>query len=150
MVLRGTLTQPWVPFVRLAPGPYTVRQGASWMKSAVLVEHRVFHPGAGVPVRTALRPGRDELIGSAFGLDVEGTGERWQSRPAGCHDGCRDDLAVFVSRQALRGQRDHDELALCIRGRRRSGGWRDRARCRRWWYRGWLRGCAGRRRRGWV
>src|SRR5439155_1555374 len=40
--------------------------------SAVVVEHRVFHPSARVPVGAALWPWRHELVGRVFGLDVEG------------------------------------------------------------------------------
>ena len=37
--------------------------------TAIVVEHRVLHPGAGVPVGAALWPGRDELIRGVLRLD---------------------------------------------------------------------------------
>src|SRR2546430_15026509 len=91
--------------------------------SAVLVEHRVFHPGARVPVRAALWPGRDELVGRVFGFDMERARERRQRGPSGGYNRCGDDFSVLVSRKALRRQGNDDQLARGA-GRRGGGGGR--------------------------
>src|SRR5437870_6459857 len=60
------------PIGPVGPGAvYRAPRGVVDEVSAVVVEHRVLHPGAGVPVRAALWPGRDELVGRVFGFDAE-------------------------------------------------------------------------------
>jgi len=53
-------------------GPWTVDGAPGSVVNevtAIVVEHRVLHPGAGVPVGAALWPGRDELIRGVLRLD---------------------------------------------------------------------------------
>src|SRR5438132_198784 len=103
-------------------GPWTVDGAPGSVVNevtAIVVEHRVLHPGAGVPVGAALRPGRDELIRGVLRLDMERSGECRQRRPAGGYDRCRHYFSVLVRDQALRLERDHDQLAVSLRGWRR-------------------------------